>query len=1118
LAKHPGGDVRVLAPSSSAVLIIAVSILSHLFCNFSHAASTAIPTTAIALKNTQLPAEDLIFEGKPLDPDKAVDLRKSGFDLSTLNPIESDVWQNRSYPASDEETHAYPPATDATLAYHRIMPLNPDGWFRSQVSYENKMFRMSLSLNVHQALMRAALLRKMGYPVQSPRWIKNLTLTFPDKKSKETFIKEISVQAGGVDHKRWVTKEDPDSNQIQIQDAMLEPAQIIVPTSFYLGNINATHIKGRRALRALIEPFVILDVPEDVNTFTWEMGQIINENIILTHKYADAFSETTFDDIRWFTSRIVKLTRADFQEIVQCGQLPPDISAVILEKLIAGRNRFLKFVDKQRNVPNHTNNLGEVLPYTTQINFGYVVAGKATREKYSGYALRFTHGDPDSPLRMDDVTKFLKIEVLTGVIKQATSILNEKLQFWTVNTLMEKRANGLRNDFLNHIKTKPFEPYNQPISVWHGPIGGFSVSASRNIATGSYYGIQSSDFNVSLVDQITAAARIGYLLGIDGIPQVIPGMNANLILQRSYAHIRPIPSMEAADSKQWNDLWVPGFMDHLAESIDRDLTSKDPAGQQKEMAENLKAFLENLKEGENFTITDSIGLSEQNNLNVPLAALLSMPPVAFSNTAIFGTNSLKLILRRTTFTRENGLLKIYLQNVKSGLAEGTFDFNWWMNITRQSKSNKWGEAKTRAFHLDETPTDSTIGRDTVLAILGILRNNNSEILENRFHPYQLDHNTESQISQGKFLLWRWSDIEESHVVKIQPPKRSDINFDPAKFERTFFSHRILERTGKNYYAFLSDILDGAVQNSHFWKPGLLDSRTGSNPKDSFMGSAKWSTINTEAEITAQKQSPPVTIVENFWAGWDLPKNRLFNILDEIDGRLQSLHLSLPLIDRDGFNDMKRLQLFEIRSTFIVYEEGMKRIRDSLLIRDNQNGSFLQKLIGWDNTYSGSDVDVVEKVLIPLYSRERFTAACKDLSEKQLASIKQKRPPSSTTTVANGQSYPCILPWMIEVLKLRRHYPDNREEQIKWATRLMAELEKNVPLSDLMNWFGKENFYFQIKISGFRTNDESGDTADYKSSTVGMISNKNRAGIFRDLVSDYQIMSSELNASYLTEGY
>lgn len=1075
------------------------------------AESKALPTSAVELKNAEAPASDLLLNGQPLDADRAADLRKAGTDLSLLTPVANDIWSDTKLSATDTSASAVSayPDDSAVLEYKSLVPENPEGWFRTQVQGvgkdgQTRLFRMLLSLNTHQALMRAALLRKLGYPVQSPKWYRQVRVRFSSDAALKEFVAEIPTQAGLVDNKRWVLNEDLAKKEVWLQDVMLEPSTITVPTSFYMGNMIATQIKGRRTLRSLLVPFTLLDVPESVNMYAWESAQLINESLIFTHKYADAFQETTLDDVQWIAERLGRLTVSDWKEIVQAGKYPPDIEAIIFEKTIARRNNILAYVKVQNRLPKELRKFD----YKKEITVGSVKQGKVTQERYEGYALRFTHGDPESPLQTDDIVRFLKIEATSAGIRQLTSLVNDKLEFFPFDKLLQDRSDGLRKQFFDHIRKNPTKPFVQPISTWGGPTGGVSLNASRSIVTGSYFGDQSSDFKVSMVDQISAGARVGYFLGVDGFPKVIPGIGANLSVIRSYVHVRPIPSIKAADKKSWSELFVPKFMKNLGGLLSTSRAEK-PEERQKEMTDSITKFLDELKESETFTVTDSLAMGENATLTIPITTLLGLDPVSYAATISLGASANQVVLRRTTFTRENGFIKIYLQNIQSQMAGVSLDVNLWMNIMRLSFERKWGQARTRAFHLDEKPSEEVKLRNTILAIKGILSSNNSEILESNFHPYHLNHKTQADISQGKFLFWRWTSIEEWHRVKVRPPKDPTRDYDPKKFERTLFSHRILERSGKNYYSFLSDVLDGLVQNSNFWKPGLLAGGGGSNPKDSFFGNARWTVTNTEAEVTRGRESNPVTTVENFWAGWDLSKKDLFSTLDQIDTRLQTLGLGLPLVNRDTFNDMRRLQLYEVRTTLIVYEDGMEKLRQRFLVKNGDRGSGFQRFIGWDK-YSGTDKAIVEKILIPMYGQQKFDDWCYTQSNSGDGN-------RSTQTGAHGESYDCLMPWMYEVLNLRREYPTDREERVKWATRLLTQLERHLDLGKLIQYIGKENLFYQVKISGFRTNDENGDTADYRSSTVGTFNRKDRAGVFKDFTTDFHITSSEMNASYLSEG-
>lgn len=1089
----------------SSLLALALSPLH------ANADSKTISTTAVPLKNNEIPALDLVDkDGNPLDADAAADMRKKkGQDLSLLNPRESDVWSNTKLSAIDTST-SYP-AEAALLQWKDTVKLNPEGWHREQVQGANakgeqQTYRLLVSMNVHQALMRAALLRKLGFPIASPRWYKQLSLKFPNKVAVDNFIANVSTKTGLYDNKRWVLRNDEKTNVVVLQDVMLEPSTIDVPTSFYMGNLNATHIKGRRALRSLLVPFVLLDVPESIDMYSWEVVQTINQAIVFTHKYASSFNETTLDDVRWISERLGRLSTADWSEIVAAGKFPGAIGEIVLQKTIARRNGMVAMTGVKVRLPAEL----QRLHYEKNINGEGVRAGKVVQGRFAGYAANFTYGQPESPLKTDDIVRFINIEATSSALSQLTSRINEELQFLNMDRLLQDRTEKLNRAFYEHIQKNPTKPFVKPVASWGGFTAGAGVSATRSLVTGSYYGQQSSDFRVSLVDQIAARGRIGYFLGIDGYEKVLPSIGANLSIVRSYVHSRPVVSVEAASKQSWRDLWVPKFMKGLAGMLAISGAEK-PEDRVKEMNENLAKFTEELKDDELFTISDILSFDQNATLNIPLTTLLGMDPVSYNNGLALSTYGSQAVIRRTTITRENGYIKIYLQNIQSQMVGVAIDLNFWMNIMRMSWEHKWGRARTRAYHLDEKPTSEADLRKTILAVKGVLQANNSEILENSFNYIHLDHRTESQVENGRFFFKQWTELEEWHRVKVQPQRDPEKGIlDPKRYERTLFSHRMMDRSGENYYASFGDFLDGTVQKSKLLRGKVLANNSGMNPKDSFFGEARWRVTSTEAEVTKGREGSPVTIIENYWAGWDLSKKNLFKILGDVDTRVKQLGLSMPMVNRDVFHEMKRLQLFEVRSTLVVYEAGMEKLRSRLLVKGGKRCNALASVFGCDE-HSGRDPEIVEKVLIPMYGTKRFQEYCADLR------IGAGARGGATGKLIQGRSYDCIMPWMSEVLDLRREYPTDREEQVKWNTRLMNQLEANVDLARMVKWIGAENLYYQVKISGFRTNDANGDTADYTSSTVGMYDRKAGVGVFKDFISDYEITSNEMNASYLSEG-
>lgn len=54
----------------------------------------------------------------------------------------------------------------------------------------SQYFRLAVSRNTHSAMMRAALLRKIGYYVPSPKFYKNLKVFFKNEKEKNLFFRK----------------------------------------------------------------------------------------------------------------------------------------------------------------------------------------------------------------------------------------------------------------------------------------------------------------------------------------------------------------------------------------------------------------------------------------------------------------------------------------------------------------------------------------------------------------------------------------------------------------------------------------------------------------------------------------------------------------------------------------------------------------------------------------------------------------------------------------------------------------------------------------------------------------------------------------------------------------
>jgi hypothetical protein len=1053
--------------------------------------STAVhaDTLPISLHGTEAPAVDLLYQGETIDRDEAVDLKTHGVDLSQLDPVTSDVWTPQALPAaladgqpdsrgivwnfpSDGAVVTFDSPMAAASEMSRARVLSGDGLM-------GQPFQLMMSLGAHAALTRAALLRKLGYPIQTGRHYKKLTVKFGTEEARKSFIDSL-VTSTHTAEARWVTSHPKDSLELTIQDVVLEPAQIDMPM-YHWAVIPPTALKGRRAVRALIVPLVLLDVPESINLYSWEVGAILDNNIIFTHPYAGSFQETAYEDARWLARRLMPLTRADFTEIVALGRYPEDVAALLTEKLIARRNHLIQLFDLGNELPVFE----RAIPYDVHLNHGAVQGGKLTQANYEGYVMRFSWGDPESPLRTSEVARFLLIEGISDAMSGLAKKANTYLSLHSIDNVGTEHQATVLRDLYQHLHDHPNEPFAKPVGAWGGPIGGFGVSANRNVVTGTYYG---SDSKVQLVDNIAVQASIGYFMGYDGLPVITPAVAGNVVVQRNYLHIRPISDMRSALSTDWTNLFVPKFMAHLTSMLD---ASPETLKDQTKIDTELKDFLESLKPGEMLVIVDSAMAGIKGQINVPIPLLLNPSLTEFNPSLGLSIGAQPSMLRRTTFTRTADGVQVYLQNAQMLEFNTAFDFNWWINVLKLTHINKLGQGRTKAFLLDKEPDSPGERKNLLISLRSLLGSNNSELLEDNFKNYELNHRMITEINSAKLLWWKWSGIEEKHKVTIAPPEH------PDKM-RTLYSDRVVHTRGVDGYAFFADVVSALSKDT----VKISTASSTYNPSNSFLGYGQWVSANTEAEITPGSDFAPVTVIEHHFGGWSLSKTGLFKILDELELKARQLNLDRPLIRRDVFETTESLQMYEVLSTLIIYQSAMKRIADTIFLPDN--------------------VDDVVNGLISMEGPKVMDSWCGEPARWLGDRLWGMDSYNEKDAQGKKHKFTCLKPWMMKLLAFRHSfrggaYPNDSEGRVQWVNNVVGVLEKYVDLPKLLTWLGHDNYFFQIKVSGFRTHDENGDSK-YTSDSVGSFNSKQGAGPFRDFASKYGILSSELSATYLSEGF
>ncbi|MCB0384030.1 MAG: hypothetical protein KDD43_01455, partial [Bdellovibrionales bacterium] len=979
--------------------------------------------------------------------------------------------------------------------------------------------------------------------------------------------------------RKWITNQDEKKFTVTFSNATLEPARheyfdvhwAFVPNPEEPSQrAQVMNLGQYRAFRALIVPFVLVDVPESVNRYSPKFAHIQSDEIVLTHESAATFQSCGLDDAKWLVRRMSYFQQRDWEEIVRLGQFPKEIDQLVLARLLHRvRNMFELFgIDPQKPL---------TMP---ELNFtspsGLVKEGKVTQEFVAGYPQRFAHGDRESPFTEEDIGRYVSIEAISSGIKYGLDKLGEKLVVQDVSDLALKRQEEIYERIINHIRTRPMEPLEQEIESWGGPIANFNVGASRHVTTGTYY---DSHAPIQLVDTVNVGGTVGYFRAIDGMATInpnfaglVPSLGGNLSYNRTYNHVRPIESVKQATKYEWTKLFIPGFMQTLGamlevEDFDPKTCNEEleklakekkvsvnelPDEDQAKCRQPLHKFMTELKDGEVFTITDSLVIGGYVNISSPLDILMGFSPLGFMNSISFGLDTAKaFVLKQTSIVRTTKGIQVFVRTSDTTSFGAQFDLNYWLNLLRIRAETKDSDIRSQAYLIDynaETaqyvdPNDRNgakvieKGKNLKGALRGLFRENDPELFNAHFKDrrFEIDHHLETTELQVKVLTEKFINMNEGHLLKIRYPAHPDYpNLKPEDEEVTIFSYKKGRLMGRDILGFFSDFIDGL-----FKKMGLLSRPKSTNPADSPFGKAHWKLVTTEADLTKNGETfPSVSLVQEVWGGWKMKRKKFLSLLEEITEKFKDTDLgSHRIIEPEAFVNVESVDFYRITANLSITEEGMNRIRDLMLQPDmeamdkdadrlsKQNdrsmnpierfGAGLTQGVGtlsdpYQGKYLPSDRALYDDIvtLIGRGDRNRgekiYVNRCKEEWDEKFnknTNSEHGGHETSPNTMMYRTRYGCLTGWMSRLIDLKRQYPaDDRQRQTEWTTEAVWVLNDQVPLPYLLEFIGKDNYIFFIRVNGFRTGDEDGDLEFFSNSSGDPVKDFETANGIIDLYS------------------
>ena len=990
--------------------------------------SSGIPT-----KYMNDPAVDLVRNGKLLLPDEVHELRESmkgRFDISTLNPTDtSDLWKDvyvKTLPADKN------PLIDMDEVVYNSPVASETGIFRFNVqnkAEDGKLYTMMISSQIHTLLMAKSLLRKIGYQIPDIKYIPRIVVKFKDETEKKLFTSYLKDVAWAGDVKSWVI-EDLAEDKLLVQDLLVMDSTH--PIYNLAVGVTADMIQGRRLLSSLVVPLTIVNLEESVNMLRWNAGIEDNKEIKLFHNRADEF-QASWDDARWITRRIEKLTREDWKEIVVSSHTPKAVQMILLEKIISRRNSVMKLFKID----------AENFKVDSDLTSGVeLVKGKLTQQNWPGYGSRFAHGDPDSPLSDSDFKSFLKSKAISTGIELAMAQINQLPFMGTdIKAMNDAKYKKVVEDAIKSAQGTG-KPAELPVKSWVFPTIRGQLILSRNLVTGTYMG---TDNLVQLVDTVGVAIGGGVFGAVVGLPvQVSGGAEAQLV--RTYAHIRPVRSIEQSLKYPFKNIFVPlvkkdyGELLHQATQV---VISETASEKDKEaaLAKALKPFKDTLAQGESLLVTDNIAAGTQAKIGAGYKQLVR---------ASLGLQAGYTVVSRFHVHRKSEHeFQIYrdIGNVGSyGISFGLTSLVPVLNV--QMKSSK-GAAKVKFFSLDLNPANPQVLEHASLLRKAIVSSSTKTLDEKEeTKPFILRHNFKEKTPSLNFLFWQWQKVNSFTDIEIQSPAG----------EKRFYKRSYYGTTnGKNYQAYAADMISHWV-NLLFEKQAGLSSGTGNNPGYSYKGRAKTKFLTLDQEVTEDGALiEPFIRINKVYNGWSIDRKRAQEILDEMTNKYRFEFYNAPVL-----NDTRDIFMYNISLNVLLYKEGISNI-----------------------------VKLTEAEIKEIFK--------KHFSYKDL-----------TINPANYKENDTKVERFIRHLEKFKRYEEKEDEAKanKYLLKALYLAEDQLTLAGLSALAGgAENLYASATIGGFREGDEDGDRS-IVSNSLGEFGSERQLGPIIDMQRKTRMLEGE----------
>ncbi len=1035
--------------------LIFFAILATLFSVGSYAQTPYKPLLGlIPLQHTGRIANDLVYERKAGEEGKSLrelyqikgDPSSLDYDpefLENLNPIQDSVlWQDSFFQQMDKDLDAIDVNDLDTIDFVSADMETASGFMGFNASKVDGrgipfVYSFMISPKIHNVLLRKTLLRKIGYNIPAIKRLKRVNIRFTSLDEKAFFLDKIFLKTGHLAEDRWIVHNEEGSLTIAVQDLVIMNNQDYY-YNLAMGFVTPDMIRGRRLLSTMLIPFALVDVPESVAMFSWQVGRKTEEHVFLPYYDDDMIIEDygcNYFDARWMVKRILKLSRKDWDDIAASSEIHPDVQVLLIDKLRARRDN-LAYLFKVPTI-EYYNDRGRQAS-----NGRFLKKNKITKTdwKDEGYGSNFAYGDPDTPLSSSELMAYIKSVGFGLAIDAAVGAFNE-IPFLSTDIDAEngKHYDDLVSDAI--AKTvETGEVQEIPLTSWIFPTVQGGLNLSRNIISGSYLGTNNI---IQLADTIGANIAAGVFMGVAGLPtpwSVSAG--AQGYAGRTYTHLRPIANIRTALKYPFKNMLVPFVkrkhadpLDNIYKLTEAEFVKLPIEEQYSKLTNALKKFKENLLVGESFIITNSFGVAAAANGAYGLGKLSSVQ---------LGVNGNAVEVTRLHILRR-GENTIQVYRDYGNMLSFTPSLSLNVKVPMVSASIKFakGTATTKFFNIDvglasqkklmENPQGAKTKMAKLVRTVSALRklffSNLMKGIKKVKEPIILKHHFgENQKKVGVFSF-RLNRIKSSDFIDIEDTKSGQ--------KKSLFRRYSGTSLGNDFQAYASELTSFAL-NQLFKFNFAPTGWGGGNPGNSFYGRARNKVISYDAVLDEDKKPVESFVrLSKIWNGWQISKKKAQKILDKMQKRYDYDFYS-PLV----LKDTEKLFLYNIYTHFLFYESGIKRMLSldksevTRIFRQHLNRYPMEKMAASDETGMGI---------------ERF--------------LRYQR-------------------------KYQKFVKKNKVKKYSnFVLKAISLIEKKLTVAGIMELVGgEENIYIYSKIDGFREGDENGDKPII-SSTLGQMGEK-----------------------------